>query len=144
MNIGFQPADDNVLVRLAAAGDAGADNTAELAEVVAVGPGRRLADGTLVAPDLAPGDRIALRPHRAVHLHVQAHAFAVVAASDVLGVLLPQGEALRETATAAISDAEVPAPIRYAGPAAVEEESLETDVAPDLLDQEAPTAEDLH
>ena len=45
----------------------------------------------------------------------------------------------RETAHAVSAIAE-----RQATPALLAEESLETDVAPDLLDHETPTSEDLH
>jgi len=141
MTIGFQPTGDNVLVHLFPAEEAGPDNMVAWAEVIAVGPGRCIADGMLVPPDFAPGDRIALRPHAALHLHIDGQLLAIAGGSDVLGVLLRQARRSRPLpepnepgVTAMESQAHV----------ALREESLETDVAPDLLDQEAATAEDLH
>lgn len=87
MSVPFQPTADNVLVRLIAA------PTVEWADVVAVGLGRATSDGTLVGPNLVAGDRIALRPHSAMCLRIGDQDFAVVAGSDVLGVLLQQTEA---------------------------------------------------
>lgn len=143
MTTGFQPTNDNVLVHLLPTEDAGLDNTAEWAEVIAVGPGRCTADGMLLPPDLAQGDRIALRPHAAVHLRIDGQPLAIVGGSDVLGVLLPQARRPRPIPEPDEDGAASMEPPRQAR-AAVTEESLETDVAPDLLDQETATAEDLH
>ena len=144
MTIGFQPASDNLLVHLLPTTDEVVDDKVEWAEVIAVGPGRRTADGMLVSPDFAPGDRVALRPHRAVHLRIQGQSLAIVSASDALGVLLRDAARPRLNVAAAVNGPVTPEPPLRASPAALAEESLETDVAPDLLDQEAPTGEDLH
>lgn len=144
MTLGFQPTEDNVLVRLVATKNAGAERSVAWADVLAVGPGRRTADGTLVVPDLAPGDRVAVRPHSPTHLCVHGQKLAVIGGSDVLGVLLRSTDAAhaqRDAAGGAPVVAEPPAMIT---PTARAEESLETDVAPDLLDRQPPTAEDLH
>ena len=143
MTIGFQPTNDNVLVHLRPDEEAGLENTVEWAEVIAVGPGRCTADGMLVPPDLAPGDRIALRPHVAVHLRIDGQPLAIVGGSDVLGVLLRQARCPRPVPEPGEPGAAPVAPPRQARTAPTEE-SLETDVAPDLLDQETVTAEDLH
>ncbi len=140
MTTRFQPAGDNILVHLFPIGETGPDDAVEWAEVIAAGPGWRLADGTLVAPDVTPGDRIALRPHSALRLCVDGLSMAVVSQSDVLGVLLHPATEPRRASEAQPA----PAAIRRASAAAPIEESLETDVAPDRLDQEAPTAQDLH
>lgn len=143
--IGFQPADDNVLVRLATRRRSAAEDAVVWGEVVAVGPGRRTSDGTLVAPNVAEGDRVALRPGGAMHLSLGGRSFAIVRGFDVLGVLL-QEAATAPSPPAAAADVGVPARQPEGRPIAapLPEESLETDVAPDLLDREAPTAEDLH
>jgi co-chaperonin GroES (HSP10) len=144
MTIGFQPAGNNVLVRLVPTDTEGLDNMVEWAEVIAVGPGPRTADGMPVAPDLAPGDRVALRPHTAVRLRLEGQALAIAGGSDVLGVLPGDAGRRRPQAEAVAAGPVPPAPSLRVSPAALAEESLETDVSPDLLDQESPTAEDLH
>lgn len=143
--IGFQPADDNVLIRLGTEELSLANDAVAWGEVVAVGPGRRTADGMLIAPNVAAGDRVALRPGSAMHLSLGGQSFAIVGGSDVLGVLL-QGAATAPSPRPGAADVGVPAQRPQDRPiaAAEAEESLETDVAPDLLDREAPTAEDLH
>lgn len=143
--VGFQPVDDNVLVRLVTPESPVPDDTVDWGDVVAIGPGRRTSDGALIASDLAPGDRIAMRPRSAMLLTVHGQSFAIVGASAVLGVLLRDAaaEIPPEPAAAIVSVTaqEAPDQVIAAAPA---EESLETDVAPDLLDRESPTAEDLH
>src|SRR5689334_20403093 len=84
MTIGLQPSADNVLVRLITTNNVGVDSTVEWAEVIAFGPGRRTAVGTLVTPDLTPGDQVALRPRSAVHLNIHGEAWAIVSASAPL------------------------------------------------------------
>jgi len=143
MTIGFQPAADNVLVRPITTNNVGVDSTVDWAEVIAVGPGRRTADGTLVAPDFTPGDQVALRPRSAVHLNVRGAAWAIVSASDVLGIMLQNAEASASSEPEDVSSSRA-TPEPAAQTSASVKESLETDVAPDLLDREAPTAEDLH
>lgn len=141
--LGFQPAAGHVLVRLAAAERAGAPPAVEWADVVAVGPVRPASGSTLPGPTLAPGDRIAVRPGSAIHLRLRGQAFAVIDGSDVLGVLRPEkpGPLAPEPA----AEAEPPNQAAPAAPPGGSPgESPETDVAPDLLDRETPTAEDLH
>jgi co-chaperonin GroES (HSP10) len=142
MTIGFQPAADNVLVRPITTNNVGVDSTVDWAEVIAVGPGRRTADGTLVAPDFTPGDQVALRPRSAVHLNIHGEAWAIVSASDVLGIMLQNAEASASKPEDVSSSRAIPEPPAQTSPSF--EQSLETDVAPDLLDRESPTAEDLH
>jgi chaperonin GroES len=141
ITVGFQPIGDNVLMY--PVGCAVPSDTAEWGDVVAVGSGRRTSDGMLIATDIAPGDRIALRPEKAVKLNVDGQSLVIVSISDVLGVRLRQAATAepQQTATELISAAEPePRLISVSGA----EESLETDVAPELLDREAPTSEDLH
>ena len=143
--VGFQPVDDNVLLRLVAPKGPSSKETVEWGDVVAVGPGRRMSDGTLIALDLTPGDRVALRPGSAMLLSLHGQSFAIVGGSAVLGVLLP-GVAIKyppQSAGAMVDESQQESPDLVTAEAPAEE-SLETDVAPDLLDREAPTGEDLH
>lgn len=140
MTIGFQPAGDNVLVHILPAAGEAWDDSVEWAEVIAVGPGRRTGDGVLMVPDFAPGDRIALRPHRALHLRIGGEPLAVAGSADVLGLLLPESRPPRPPAEAEGTAASPPGQQLPT----TREESLETDVAPDLIDQQAPSGEDLH
>ena len=140
MTIGFQPAGDNVLVHIVLPAESEWDESVEWAEVIAVGPGRRTADGVLMVPDLAPGDRIALRPRRALHLRIDGEPLAVAASTDILGLLLPEKRRPRPTGETA-SGAPPPSESQAR---AFRDESLETDMAPDLLDQQALTGDDLH
>ena len=140
---GFQPFEDNLVVRLVAT--EGADEGVAWADVIAAGPGRRTSDGALIAPKAAPGDRVALRPCAAVALRLGGQSFAIVGGADVLGVLLPGAGARRGPPGEAAAAGPAPPQVALEDASRVEaEESLETDVAPDLLDREAPTAEDLH
>lgn len=142
--VGFQPVDDNVLVRLVMSDSPASDDTVAWGDVVAIGPGRRTSDGALIAPDLTPGDRIAMRPRSAMLLSVHGQSFAIVGGSAVLGVLLPGAAPEIPSAPAqSVVDTTAPEAPDQVTAAAPAEESLETDVAPDLLDREAPTAEDL-
>jgi co-chaperonin GroES (HSP10) len=143
--IGFQPCDDKVLIRLAVTENRPPGDTVGWGEVVAVGPGRRTSDGMLISSNVAAGDRIALRLGSALDLSLNGQAFAIVNGCDVLGVLL-QGATADPfpTGEAAVSRPETPVPFVQAASEAPVEESLETDIAPDLLDREAPTSEDLH
>lgn len=141
--IGFQPVEDNVLLRPVPTEDL--PGAVAWGDVVAVGPGRLTSDGTLLAPAVAPGDRVALRPGSAMPIHLAGQSLAIVGGADVLGVLLhgavEQAVAAPEPGAAEAAPAEPPIPPAAATRA---EESLETDVAPDELDRATPTSEDLH
>jgi co-chaperonin GroES (HSP10) len=142
ITVGFQPIGDTVLIHPVGSGVP--SGTAEWGDVVAVGSGRRASDGAWVTTDIAPGDRIALRPGKAVKLNVEGRSLAIVTTSDVLGVLLRPAATTtgpQQTETELISAA---APEPRVIPMPETAESLETDVAPELLDREAPTSEDLH
>lgn len=141
--VGFQPVEDNVLIRPVPTEDLpGAVTGGAVAwgDVVAVGPGRRTPDGTLLVLTVVPGDRVALRPGSAMPLRLAGQSLAIVGGPDVLG-LLPQGAAgqvLAAPGTGAVGLAAAEPP------AILAEDSLETNVAPDRLNHEAPTSEDLH
>lgn len=144
MSIGFQPADDHILVRLRTAAHAEESDSAEWGDVLAIGPGPRTADGAFVPLDLDIGDHIALRPHCAVRLRIHGDALAIVGASDVLGVLLPAAGERRRRRVVKAGAPHAEAPAGQPESAALAADSLETDVAPELLDRGASTADDLH
>ena len=141
--IGFQPVEDNALIRPVPTEDL--PGAVAWGDVVAVGPGRRTSDGSLLAPSVAPGDRVALRPGRALPMHLAGQALAIVGGADVLGVLLHSAAepAVAAPEPGAAEAAPAASPIQTV-PAIRAEESLETDVAPDELDRAVPTSEDLH
>jgi len=56
------------------------------AEVVAVGRGKRLEDGTLVALDVKPGDRILFGKYTGSEIKVDGEEFLIMQEDDVLGV----------------------------------------------------------
>ena len=57
------------------------------AEVMAVGHGKRLEDGTLVALDVKVGDRILFGKYSGNDIRVDGEEFLIMREDDVLGVL---------------------------------------------------------
>ena len=57
------------------------------AEVVAVGNGKRLEDGTLVALDVKAGDRILFGKYSGNEIRVDGEEYLIMREDDVLGVL---------------------------------------------------------
>src|SRR6184192_2366980 len=57
------------------------------AEVVAVGHGKRIEDGTLVALDVKVGDRILFGKYSGNDIRVDGEEFLIMREDDVLGVL---------------------------------------------------------
>ncbi len=145
----FHPLCDNILVRVrrrlsdttTGAGVLIPDTVRKplvLGLVVAVGPGRRARSGTFISPAVGPGDEVALEPDQGTEVTVADEELLVVRKRDVLGVLT-------EPPVPAANDTDQPIPEQETRCShAAREESLETDVAPDLLDREPPTGEDLH
>jgi len=56
-------------------------------EVIAVGRGKRLEDGQLVALDLKPGDRILFAKYSGNDVKLDSQEYLVMREDDVLGVL---------------------------------------------------------
>lgn len=56
-------------------------------EVIAVGRGKRLEDGQLVALDLKPGDRILFAKYSGNDVKLDSEEYLVMREDDVLGVL---------------------------------------------------------
>jgi len=57
------------------------------AEVVAVGNGKRLEDGTLVALDVKAGDRILFGKYSGNEIRVDGEEYLIMREDDVLGIL---------------------------------------------------------
>jgi chaperonin GroES len=57
------------------------------AEVIAVGHGKRLDDGTLVALDVKAGDRILFGKYSGNEIRVDGEEYLIMREDDVLGVL---------------------------------------------------------
>jgi hypothetical protein len=102
-----------------------------------------MSDGTLIPTAIAPGDEIALTPGSGIEIIVAGERLIVVREQDVLGVFAALDRDDRR-AQAAADIAEQISEWEHEPPRSARQESLETDVAPDLLDRESPTAEDLH
>jgi chaperonin GroES len=59
-------------------------------EVIAVGHGKRLDDGQLVALDVKPGDRILFGKYSGSETKVEGTEYLIMREDDVLGVLAAQ------------------------------------------------------
>ena len=117
--------------------------TLNLGSVVAVGPGRQAPGGTPIPPSVAPGDEVALERDSGTEITLAGEQLIVVSEQDLLGVFIPRDRDDRRAPTATdIAEPILERERELSGTA--REESLETDVAPDLLDRESPTGEDLH
>jgi len=66
------------------------------AEVVAVGHGKRLEDGTLVALDVKVGDRILFGKYSGNDIRVDGEEYLIMREDDVLGVLDAAPKALKK------------------------------------------------
>lgn len=56
-------------------------------EVIAVGHGRRLKDGTLVAVDVAAGDRVLFAKYSGSETKLDGTEYIIIREDDILGVL---------------------------------------------------------
>ncbi len=143
----FHPLRDNILVRRRLSDttiDAGVlipdavRKPLDLGNVVAVGPGRRAHDGSFIPPAVARGNEVALEPNQGTEVTLGGEELLVVRERDILGVLT-------EPPVSPAKGIDEPIPEQDSRwSRAAREASLETDVAPDLLDHEPPTGEDLH
>lgn len=149
---GFRPLRDNVLVRRCEAeqttsGGIMLPDTARMpadrASVVALGPGRRTQAGDFVRWSIAVGDDVMVMHDHGVDVMLGRNKFAIINENDVLGVFAPpQNQYLGEPPDV-VSDEPMLQPAQREV-MAQRVESLETDVAPDILDRETPGGDDLH
>ena len=56
-------------------------------EIVAVGPGRKLDDGTHVAMDVKVGDKVFFTRYAATQVPLDGETFHLVKESDILGII---------------------------------------------------------
>jgi len=56
-------------------------------EVLAVGPGRRLDDGTLVAPEVKVGDKVLFSKFGGIEVKLEGEEYLILREDDILGVL---------------------------------------------------------
>ena len=66
-------------------------------EVMAVGHGKRLEDGKLVALDVKAGDRILFGKYSGSEAKVEGTDYIIMREDDVLGVLDPAAKAVKKT-----------------------------------------------
>ena len=148
----FHPMRDNILIRRRLTEKATtrgimvpdtARRPLNLGSVVAVGPGWRTPGGILIPPSVAPGDEVALERGCGIEVTLAGEHLVVASERDILGIFLPAVHADRRSSAAGDIAEAIAEPERPLFGAA-REESLETDVAPGLLDREPLTGEDLH
>ena len=65
-------------------------------EVVAVGKGKRLEDGSVVPLDVKPGDRILFGKYSGSDIKMDGHEYLIMREDEVLGVL--EGPSVKEKA----------------------------------------------
>ncbi|MEW6032090.1 MAG: co-chaperone GroES [Bacillota bacterium] len=56
-------------------------------EVLAVGPGRRLDDGSLAAPAVKAGDRVLFSKYGGIEVKVEGEEYLILREDDILGIL---------------------------------------------------------
>jgi chaperonin GroES len=56
-------------------------------QVLAVGPGKRLDNGTLVRPDVSVGDTVLYGKYSGTEVKLQGHEYVILRADDVLGII---------------------------------------------------------
>jgi chaperonin GroES len=66
------------------------------AEVVAVGPGKRLEDGTRVAIDVNVGDRILFGKYSSSDIKVDGEEYLIMREDEILGVVEPGAKAEKQ------------------------------------------------
>lgn len=59
----------------------------EKGEVVAVGPGKRMDNGQLIAPSVKVGDKVVFRKYAPDELKIDGEDYLVISESDIVGVL---------------------------------------------------------
>jgi chaperonin GroES len=148
----FHPIRDNILIRrqlIQKATTRGimipdtAQRPLNVGSVLAVGPGWRTSGGTLIPPSVAPGDAVALERGCGIEVTLAGERLVVISERDILGVFVAAVRTDQRSSVAGDIGEAIAEPERALS-RVVREESLETDVAPDLLDREPLTGEDLH
>lgn len=68
------------------------------ADVIAVGPGKRLEDGKLAPSDLKAGDRILLGKYSGSEIKIDGEEFLIVREDEVLGVVTGVSKSTKKAA----------------------------------------------
>jgi len=76
-------------------------------EVVAVGKGKRLEDGTLVPLDIKPGDRILFGKYSGSEIKLDGDDYMIMREDEVLGLLAPSSELSGESTVELAADSEL-------------------------------------
>jgi chaperonin GroES len=66
------------------------------AEVIAIGKGKRLEDGTIVAPDVKVGDHVLFARYSGNEITLEGAEYIIMREDDILGVLDAAPKALRK------------------------------------------------
>ena len=64
-------------------------------EVIAVGHGKRIEDGSLISLDVKVGDRVLFGKYSGSETKVEGTEYMIMREDDILGVLVPAGPAAR-------------------------------------------------
>ena len=67
--------------------------------VLAVGPGKRLDNGTLAVPDVSVGDTVLYGKYAGTEVKLAGKEYVILRAEDVLGVLMDAGKAPKQSDT---------------------------------------------
>jgi chaperonin GroES len=68
------------------------------AEVVAIGHGKRLEDGTVVAVDVKVGDRILFGKYSSSDIKVEGETYLIMREDEILGVVEQESKAAKQPA----------------------------------------------
>ena len=61
-------------------------------EVIAIGTGKRLEDGTIVPLDVKTGDRILFGKYSGAEIKLEQHDYIILREDEILGILAPNGK----------------------------------------------------
>ena len=98
----FRPLHDRVLIRRIEEQDTvkggiiipdTAKEKSQEGEVVAVGTGKRLEDGTVVPLDVKVGDRILFGKYSGAEIRLEAQDYLILREDEIVGVLIQTGKA---------------------------------------------------
>ena len=62
-------------------------------EVIAIGTGKRLEDGTVVPLEVKTGDRILFGKYSGAEIRLEGQDFIILREDEILGILTPSGKA---------------------------------------------------
>ncbi|MEQ9445469.1 MAG: co-chaperone GroES [Rhodospirillaceae bacterium] len=68
------------------------------AEIIAVGPGARADDGSVIAPDVQVGDLVLIGKYAGTEVKIEGEDLLIIKESDVLGVIEAKSSVTRRAA----------------------------------------------